>query len=865
LGGEQVTKEQVRILKLLNPGMAVYNEYGPTETTVGCIVKELQEDDAQILIGKPITATEIFILGEAGQLCPIGVAGEICITGAGLATKYLNNPELTAQKFVPNPYRPGSLMYRTGDLGRWLPQGEIQYIGRKDEQLKIRGYRIEPGEIENALLTLPGISAAVVNASSSTTGEKELVAYIVTEPLVQITDLRDQLANLLPPYMLPAHYIQLDVLPLTPNGKIDKRMLPTPADTISYEAYIAPTNATEQQLANIWQDILGKERVSIYDNFFDLGGHSLTAIRLASQLQRVFHVKVELRDIFAQKRLVDQAELIQAATKTNFVTIAAAPFMADYPLSSAQRRLWVLSQFEQGSVAYNMPGVYTFEGDLDIAALQAAFKDLIQRHESLRTVFHQNEQGIPRQVILPPDTVAPFRVIYKDLQEAPEEVLLQFIRKDLQQPFDLGKGPLMRSSLFLVAPKRWVFTYVMHHICSDGWSMEILIRELLLLYNAHLKGEPPLLSPLRIQYKDYACWQQEQLKGEQLQLHRDYWIKQLEGPLPVLELPLDKNRPAVKTYNGNSINKKLDSHLSEELKVICREQDATLFMGLLAAVAALLHQYSGQGDIIIGSPIAGRQHADLDDQIGFFLNTLALRLRLDQQSSLTDLLRQARQITLDAYQHEVYPFDQLIDDLQLQRDMSRSPLFDVLIDYHDNKTTRKETVATLDNIPLKISSFGDNAQPVSKFDLTFMFIDSQDGLNLLLEYNTDLFEPETIERMFSHLEGILAAVVDNPQQTISRLEFISGTERQLLLNEFNTVPEHYSGYQPVVRLFREQAAHNPDKKAMLWEDANISYKALDDISDLLAAHLLQQYNIQTGDRIALMMDRSDKLIIAILA
>jgi len=335
-----------------------------------------------------------------------------------------------------------------------------------------------------------------------------------------------------------------------------------------------------------------------------------------------------------------------------------------------------------------MPGVYIFEGELDTAALSAAFKNLIQRHESLRTVFHQNEEGTPRQIILPADIAATaFQVACKDLQQEPEETVHRYIQQDLQQVFDLTKGPLIRAALYQVAASRWIFTYVMHHICSDGWSMEILIRELLQSYSTCRKGEQAPLLPLGIQYKDYACWQQQQLEGDTLNLHKKYWLHQLQGQLPVIELPLDNSRPAVKNYRGSNISKPVSGHLTDGLRGLCRQQDATLFMGLLASVTALLHQYSRQQDIIVGSPVAGRQHADLSDQIGCYLNTLALRLRFDEQSSFTDLLLQAKQITLEAYEHEVYPFDQLIEDLQLHRDMSRSPLFDVLIDYHDNRSS----------------------------------------------------------------------------------------------------------------------------------------------------------------------------------
>ncbi|WP_298737352.1 condensation domain-containing protein, partial [uncultured Chitinophaga sp.] len=458
-------------------------------------------------------------------------------------------------------------------------------------------------------------------------------------------------------------------------------------------------------------------------------------VRLADgELSIKYHkekIEQDLLDeiLFHKTALIDY---LSTFSRNGHTALTKAEERADYPLSSSQRRLWVLSQFEQGSVAYNMPGVYNFEGQLDITALSFAFNMLIQRHESLRTIFRQTDQGEPRQLILPADVAtSAFRIVYTDLQKEPKEVLRRHIEQDLKQPFDLVKGPLIRASLYQVAANRWVFTYVMHHICGDGWSMEILIRELLSFYMQHLKGEQPSPAPLSIQYKDYACWLEQQLIGDALALHKKYWMQQLQGAIPVLKLPVDKSRPAVKTYNGSSINKRISAELTAALRTVCNRQDATLFMGLLASVATLLYHYSEQQDIIIGSPVAGREHMELNDQVGCYLNTLALRLRLDKQFSFTDLLQHTRQITLDAYQHQVYPFDKLIEDLQLQRDMSRSPLFDVLIDYHDLKTRTQQEGQAFDGINLRISPLGNSAQPVSKFDLTFMFIDSQDGLNLL--------------------------------------------------------------------------------------------------------------------------------------
>ncbi|RBL90280.1 non-ribosomal peptide synthetase [Chitinophaga flava] len=569
------------------------------------------------------------------------------------------------------------------------------------------------------------------------------------------------------------------------------------------------------------------------------------------------------------KALLDEiglhkADLINYLTALNLktvATIAPATLQADYPLSSSQHRLWVLSQFPESSVAYNMPGVYQFEGNLHIDTLNSAFNCLIDRHESLRTVFVQNEQGEPRQQILPADKATTFAVNIQDLRTTPQ-LVNQYVQQDFRQPFDLKNGPLLRAALYQIADDKWIFTYLIHHICSDGWSMDILIRELLLFYNSAVTGQQIELQPLSIQYKDYACWQQQQLSGESLLQHRQYWMQQLQAPLPVLELPLDKQRPALKTYNGNNIYKKLNTRVAEQLTNICRQQDATLFMGLLTGVTALLHRYSNQEDIIIGSPIAGREHAALADQIGFYLNTLALRLQPGEKTSFAELLQHAKQVTLQAYQHQVYPFDQLLDTLELQRDMSRSPLFDVLIDYHHNKekaTTQRQLQG------LKVSGYEAEVHPVSKFDLTFMFIDNPEGLHLLIEYNTDLFEETTVHRMFTQLEELIAAGISTPDKAISQLSYIPEAEQQQLLKEFNTTPALYDGHTPVLMLFREQVKQHPQATAVIFENTTLSYLQLEEASDRLASHIKTQYNIQPDQRIALMMDRSEKTIIAMLA
>ncbi|HJT73558.1 MAG TPA: amino acid adenylation domain-containing protein, partial [Chitinophaga sp.] len=668
-----------------------YNAYGPTESSICATIFRLngKEIDAagSIPVGTPIPNTQIYIVNNRGNLLPVGVAGEICIAGSGLARGYLNNPELTALKFVPNPFREGELMYRTGDLGKWLPDGNIEFIGRKDNQVKIRGYRIEPGEIESALQAFSGISAVAVVPYTNAEGEKELVAYLSGNDTLNVADIRAYLEQQLPSYMVPAHYVLLEALPLNTSGKIDRKNLPAPEGLgmLSGVEYVAPVTETEKQLVLIWQEVLGKERIGIKDDFFDLGGHSLKATRLASQIHKEFDVRITLKDLFGATVLEEQAAFIESERKTSFTAIPAAPVQSHYPLSASQRRLWILSQFEEASVAYNMSGGYVFEGELRLESLEHAFNMLLIRHEGLRTVFREDNIAGVRQFILSAEEIGA-RLMYQDLrgEQEQDKKLRQLIFQVTGRPFNLATGPLLRAGVYRVADDKWIFAYGMHHIISDGWSLNVLINELLALYHAHTAGEFDPLPPLRIQYKDYAVWQQEQLSGALQEEHREYWLQQFAGELPVLELMPDSPRPAVKTYNGGIVQKTFGKELSRGLRAIVQEEGATLFMGLLAAVNALLYRYTGQEDIIVGSPVAGREHVDLEDQIGFYVNTLALRARFHGTDSYRELLSQIRDVTLGAYEHQVYPFDDLVDELGLQRDMSRSALFDVMVILQNN-------------------------------------------------------------------------------------------------------------------------------------------------------------------------------------
>ena len=687
VGGDALTKTQVETLKVLNPLMRVYNEYGPTESTVGCIMAEIISTEELITIGKPISNTEIYILSEAQEIQPKRVIGEIFIGGAGLARGYLNQEALTAEKFVANPFKKGERLYKTGDLGRWLPDGNIEFLGRKDEQVKIRGYRIELGEIEHALQSHKEIEEVVVLAKKNEEGEKELVAYITAKAEQNTGELRSYLKEILPEYMLPAYYVQLEVLPLTSNGKVDKKSLPDPKGLglASGVEYVAPRNVMEEKLAKIWKKILQRDNIGIKDDFFALGGHSLKAARLSNEYQKELAVKLSLRDLFAHTNIESHAELIRSSKKETFIQIEKVSEQPSYAISDAQRRLWVLSQFEGGSMAYNMPGMIYLSQDINTEYFKKAVDSAIERHEILRTVFKEDETGEVKQWILTKEDLG-FKIDYKDFrkEDNKEGKVRGYISEDSYRAFDLEKGPLLRASLLQVENEKYVFYYNMHHIISDGWSMEVLSKDVFSYYEAYKENKQPALKELRIQYKDYSAWALAQLEQESFKSHRAYWLDSLKGELPLLDLPGTKQRPRIKTNTGRTLGTYLNKDISRKLKEYSQENGGSLFMGLLAAWNVLMHRYTSQTDIIIGTPIAGREHSDLEAQIGFYVNTLALRNEVDAEESFNTLFSKVKHSALNAYSHQLYPFDRLVEELDLQRDTSRSAVFDVLLILQNN-------------------------------------------------------------------------------------------------------------------------------------------------------------------------------------
>ncbi|MFT5823206.1 MAG: amino acid adenylation domain-containing protein [Crocinitomix sp.] len=869
-----------------------YNAYGPTETSIcGTIYKwdkSAEKGRTNVPIGTPISNVQTYILNQAEQLQPTGAIGEICIAGSGLARGYLNLAELTKEKFVANPFNEGERLYKTGDLGRYLPDGNIEYIGRKDDQVKLRGYRIELGEIEQVLTSYSAIESTVVLTIDNNT-EKELVAYFTvkdglseSDDSLNLTDLRKYLKQILPAYMIPAYFVPLEELPLTVNGKIDKKALPNPEGVgiVSGVEYIAPRNQIEEKLIEIWQEILQRENIGIKDDFFESGGHSLKAIRLSNEYQKEFEIKLSINDLFLHTTPASHAELIQTLDKTEFIQIPVVEENAiqGYAISDAQRRLWVLSQFDQGSVAYNMHLSVTLNGAYNIENFKKAIDATIQRHDILRTVFVEDKTvqsngekseswGEIRQRVLDMDELN-FEISLKDFRDEPngQELANAYINEDAYKPFDLENGPLLRAAFIRLEDKSYVFYYNMHHIISDGWSLEVLAKDVFAYYEGYEFKTEPQLNALRIQYKDYSAWQLAQLKEEIFKQHKSFWLEQLSGELPLLNLPTSKQRPRLKTNNGHSLGTFIDADLTLKLKSHSQENGGSLFMGLLATWNVLFYRYTSQNDIVIGTPIAGREHADLRDQIGFYINTLALRNKLDPQASFNTLYQSVKENTLTSYSHQAYPFDRLVDDLNLQRDTSRSAVFDVMLSLQNIEENRSEFDPSENGLTQdEINQIVDHGASVSKFDISIYMEEMGDYLSLKVVYNPDVYEREMAEGLIKHFKYLLSQILVNPEEKLAEIDYLSLPEKSEILAISNPEEVDYPKEKTVVDLFSAQVEIAPNKLALVFEDKTLTYAELNECSNQLAHYLLENYKVNLNDLVSIKLERSEWMIVAILA
>ena len=855
-GGETFDPE---ILKnWADTDIEIYNEYGPTELTISATEYKINHENYNPLsIGKPIGKTKCYILGSGNVLQAQGVIGELCIGGPGVARGYLNRPELTKNQFVENPFSEGERMYKTGDLGSWLPDGSIAFHGRKDHQVKIRGYRIELGEIESGLSDLSKVSQAVVMALEDNHGEKELIAYIVSTEEINPTAIQKQLEEKLPSYMVPKIYVPLDEIPLTGNGKIDRKALPMPdASAFNRQEYLAPSTETEIKLVEIWQELLGIEEIGMNDKFFDLRGNSLNAIRLIGQYNKVFNKKVSIKDIFSNPVLKDHIGLLDLSTEEHYEQISKVKESESYPLSNAQLSLWLTSQSEAGSVAYNMPKYIVLNGTHDITCFQKAIHSVIERHEILRTVFRRDDSGEVRQYILPPERLNfSINILDYRARAKPEEACESYITQDFYQPFDLAKGPLLRASLLRLSDDQYVFYYNMHHIISDEWSVEVLSRDVMTYYQAYGSGTSPDITPLRIQYKDYTAWQLEQLEGDIGQTHKDYWFSQLADEVATIELPIKKRRPQIRTYNGRSIGAHLSEDIISKLRKYTSDRGGSLFTGVLAAWKILLYRYTGQADITIGNLVAGRNHVDLENQIGYYLNLLVLRNQISPDKSFKELYEQIKANTLEAFEHQKYPFDLLVEDLGVRRDPGRNPLFDILFSYHgisDTDSNIKEG-----NV---FEVLGDG---IVKFDIELHLIETGKGANISINYNQDVYEQDMIENLIVHYKNIIKELLEHPEESISRIQYLSPEEINKQLFDFNAYCVDYPKDKTIADLFVKQVQKTPNAIAVVYEAETLTYKELDEKSNQLARYL-QSEGVVNETLVPISVERSLEMMVGIL-
>ncbi|RLJ80980.1 non-ribosomal peptide synthetase [Pedobacter alluvionis] len=851
------------------PNAQIISLGGATEGTVWSNfypVKSSTVSWSSIPYGKPISNNFFYILDDHLRPVPKGVAGELYIGGLGVAYGYANDPIKTEQSFKADPFHHelGGRMYKTGDLGRLMADGNMEFLGRKDDQVKIRGYRVELGEIESVLLKHEEVKEAIVSVSKDSNNNNQLCAYVVMHSDLAIDELKHYLKDLLPFYMVPHLFIKLTALPLNSNGKIDRKKLPVPEllHEEQLDNYEEPKTELELKIAELWKRILQLKNIGIKDDFFDIGANSLSVGAFVNRLHKELDFQISIPEVFLHPTIEGIVGVLNAKNNTGFQVIKNAEEQDFYPLSSSQRQLWVLSQFEENSLSYHIPAIYKMEGILDIEALKYAFKALISRHEILRTVFKADDAGIPGQFIIPFSAID-FSLPVNDLRQGNEQEISSFLKQEFIRAFDLATGPLIRIVLVRSGEEEWILACTMHHIISDGWSAGILVNELRTLYNHYVNGNLLPLPPLNIQYKDYAVWQQELLSGTAMGQHRGYWLKQFEDGIPVLNLPTDKSRPSLKSFKGGTVTTSINASLTAGLKALLQLEGQTLFMGITALINALFYKYTNQEDIVIGTPVAGRDHADLEEQIGFYVNTLALRTRFDARKGFVALLANVKEMMLGAYEHQVYPFDELVYDLNLKRDLSRGSLFDVMIVLQNNHLLRDQREKKMGE--LIVTGYEQHENNNSKFDLTFDCVENGEELLIRIEYDSDLFYKETVDRLGNHLEQLLEAILMAPSMPLTELNYLSAAEEHKLLNLFNDTEQVYPESKTLKMLFEEQVARTPLSTALIFGVQEFSYLEINTMANRLAAYLKNKYALMPDDLLAIKLERSEWMIIAILA
>ncbi|WWL70896.1 amino acid adenylation domain-containing protein [Burkholderia pseudomallei] len=890
VGGEAIGKGMWSELASAS-SRTYYNVYGPTECTVDATLARITAEHAPH-IGGPLANVRAYVLNERLSPAPVGVRGELYIGGAGVARGYLNRPELTRERFIDDPFVAGGRLYRTGDLARWRTDGKLEYLGRNDFQVKIRGFRIELGEIEAQLAKVAGVREVVVLARDSasevhdsatehatpdalspspetstatataTATEKRLVAYYTGD--ADVAALRAQAAQHLPSYMVPSAYVRLDAWPLTPNGKLDRRALPAPADDAYARAeYEAPRGAKEEALAEIWRELLHVERVSRHDNFFELGGHSLLAVQLVSRLRQALSVEVALGTVFDAPVLSALAERLEAENTAVLPPIPLAPRDGRIALSLAQQRLWFLTQLEGVSEAYHMSGAVRLDGPLNREVLQRALNRIVMRHEALRTCFAR-EEGEPIQVIQPH---ADLTVSYHDLREAKsirhEAENREQRAKDLSQahasaPFDLSRDLPVRVLLLQLADEAHVVQVVMHHIASDGWSVGVFLQELSALYGSFIAEQGDPLAPLPLQYADYAAWQRRWLASGQLEKQGAFWQTNLSGAPTLLELPTDRPRPPKQSHAGASVEVKLGAALSERVKRLSQRHGVTPYMTLLSSWAAVLSRLSGQEEVVIGSPVAGRNRTEVEALIGFFVNTLALRLDLSSEPTVGELLKRTKAQVLSAQAHQDLPFDQVVERVKPPRSTAHPPLFQVMFVWQ-NMPAGELTIPGLTiravETPLQ----------TAQFELTLSLREAGDDIVGHLNYASALFDESTVRRYVTYWRRLLEGMTAGPANvSVARLPLLDEAERKQVVYAWNATERDYPIEQCIHQLFEAQVDRKPEAIALTFEGQRLSYAELNARANRLA-HYLQGRGVGPDRLVALCAERGIEMVVGLLA
>ncbi|MDQ0232872.1 non-ribosomal peptide synthetase [Metabacillus malikii] len=843
-GGDVLKKEHISNLVTYS---TVYNTYGPTEATVCATFHKVDpEVNGKILIGRPIPDKSVYILNKKGKLVPIGVPGEIYLSGKGLSKGYLNRPEITKESFVDDPFKPGQKMYKTGDVGRWHQDGSIEFIGRIGNQVNIRGYRVELEEIEKTLLHHPEIREAVVINSVNSVGNEVLCAYYIANHHQSPILLENHLREHLPPYMIPTDFIELDLFPSTVNGKLDYSALPKPKTVRnSVEGMKKPSNSIEKRLLTIWSEVLGieEEVINIEDDFFKLGGHSLKATILIAHIYKELKVEIPIREFFQEPTIISLAQYIQTVRKRKYEPIEPLKQQEYYPVSAAQKRLLTIAKLDESSSNYNISGAFMIEGLLDQKRFEQAFHSLVKRHESLRTSF-QYADFEAKQVVHEKVDFQIHRI--KASEEELAHVIPTFVI-----PFDLEKAPLFRVKLVEIHERKHLFFIDLHHNIADGYSIDVLIKEFAEIYEGR-----ELLEPL-VHYKDYASWQNQFLSSEALQQQETYWLNRLQGDIPVLQLPTDYPRPSVLTHKGDMVTVQIEHSLLRDLQRMAAEKGMTLYMVLLAAYNVLLSKYCNQEDTIVGTPISGRNHPDVGNMVGMFVNTLVLRNFPENEKPFIQFLDEVKQSTLAAFENQDYPFELLVNKLNVERDTSRNPIFDTVFTFQD------VSYAQLKIDDLRVSQWEVKPQ-ASKFDLSLYMTQTENGLEAQFEYMTELFSRDSIQRLSRHFVHILEVITSSPEITIADITMTGHEEESGLLHDFNQTQYDFDNHLLMHEIFEKHAEKTPNKIALQFAGGTMTYQELNQQANGLANKLRKQ-GVKAEVLVGCAMERSFEMVKSILA